>query len=151
MPVYDYGCTSCGRSVEVLHGVHATGPEVCEVCGGRMRKLVSAPAVVFKGSGWAKKDARDGARQRSKAAAGRDDGGEGVAAAAQAGDKGSGTGDASSSGAKDTGGSDTGGSKDGGGSKESGGSSGRNGSETGSSASKRSADPGHRPKASASD
>jgi putative FmdB family regulatory protein len=144
MPVYDYACTSCGRSVEVLHGVHVTGPEVCDVCGGRMRKLVSAPAVVFKGSGWAKKDARDGARQRSKAAAGGDEGGDGVAAAAAGGDKGSGSGDASSSGAKDTGAAD-------GASKPSGRSSGQGGSETGSSASKRSAAAGHGPKSSASD
>jgi putative FmdB family regulatory protein len=69
MPIYEYACTACGRSVEVVHGVHAAGPEVCEVCGGRMRKLVSTPSIHFKGSGWAKKDARDGARQRAEAGA----------------------------------------------------------------------------------
>lgn len=74
MPIYEYACTACGRSVEVVHGVHAAGPEVCEACGGRMRKLLSTPSIHFKGSGWAKKDARDGARQR--AGAGARDGGE---------------------------------------------------------------------------
>ena len=65
MPTYEYGCTECGRVFEVLHGVHATGPERCEVCGGALRKLISAPAIHFKGSGWAGKDARDSVRARS--------------------------------------------------------------------------------------
>jgi putative FmdB family regulatory protein len=56
MPRYDYVCQSCGRSVEVIHGVHSPGPSQCQHCGGEMRKLLSAPAIVFKGSGWAKKD-----------------------------------------------------------------------------------------------
>jgi putative FmdB family regulatory protein len=58
VPAYDYQCTECGRTVEVIHGVHAHGPKTCEVCGGTMRKLMSTPAIVFKGTGWAKKDAR---------------------------------------------------------------------------------------------
>ncbi len=65
MPVYDYACTQCGRTVEVTHGVHAHGPSVCEVCGGQMRKLLSTPAIVFKGSGWAKKDAQAASHARS--------------------------------------------------------------------------------------
>jgi len=58
VPLYDYMCTNCERTVEVMHGVHAHGPKTCEYCGGPMRKLLSPPAIVFKGSGWAKKDAR---------------------------------------------------------------------------------------------
>ena len=57
MPIYDYVCEA-GHRVEVRHGVHAEGPTVCEVCGRPLRKAVSAPAIVFKGSGWAKVDAR---------------------------------------------------------------------------------------------
>jgi len=57
MPLYDYRCTECGREVEVMHGIHGTGPETCEICGGAMRKALSSPAIHFKGSGWAKKDA----------------------------------------------------------------------------------------------
>lgn len=60
MPIYDYACQSCGRRIEVMHGVNAAGPDACEQCGGQMRKLLSPPAIVFKGSGWAKKDARAG-------------------------------------------------------------------------------------------
>ena len=59
MPLYDYSCADCGHEIEVRHGVHDPGPESCERCGGRMRKLMSSPSIVFKGSGWAKKDAHD--------------------------------------------------------------------------------------------
>ena len=59
MPLYDYECRNCGHRVEVLHGVNDSGPATCELCGGQMRKLINQPAIVFKGSGWAKKDARD--------------------------------------------------------------------------------------------
>ena len=57
MPLYDYRCTACAREVEVMHGIDAPGPDACEACGGPMSKLLSSPAIHFKGSGWAKKDA----------------------------------------------------------------------------------------------
>jgi putative FmdB family regulatory protein len=55
MPLYDYVCAN-GHIVEVMHGVNDSGPAKCERCGAEMRKLLSTPAIVFKGSGWAKKD-----------------------------------------------------------------------------------------------
>jgi len=70
MPLYDYQCLSCGHIVEVLRGVNDPGPQHCERCGGAMRKLMSAPAIVFKGSGWAKKDARSASDARSAKPAG---------------------------------------------------------------------------------
>lgn len=57
MPTYDYRCSACGREVEVMHGINDRGPAACEACGGPMSKLLSPPAIHFKGSGWAKKDA----------------------------------------------------------------------------------------------
>jgi putative FmdB family regulatory protein len=58
MPIYDYVCTACGRRDEVWHGINESGPDTCGTCGGRMRKALSPPAIHFKGSGWAKVDAR---------------------------------------------------------------------------------------------
>jgi putative FmdB family regulatory protein len=58
MPIYEYVCSACGRRVDVIHGIHGQGPATCEVCGGAMRKALTAPAIHFKGSGWAKKDAK---------------------------------------------------------------------------------------------
>src|SRR6188472_2933528 len=82
MPIYDYRCTSCGRSVEVVHSIAGTGPVTCDVCGGAMKKLVSTPAIHFKGSGWAKKDARSAPSGSVGTTAGAKDGasGEGKAA-----------------------------------------------------------------------
>jgi putative FmdB family regulatory protein len=59
MPIYDYVCHHCGHRFEVIHGLHAEGPGTCPVCGStEVRKGFVAPTVVFKGTGWAKKDRR---------------------------------------------------------------------------------------------
>jgi putative FmdB family regulatory protein len=55
VPRYDYSCEN-EHVVEVLHGVNEPGPARCAQCGRPMRKLISRTAIVFKGSGWAKKD-----------------------------------------------------------------------------------------------
>lgn len=66
MPVYDYTCAACGRRFEVLHGVHAEGPTECPLCGkGPVRKAITAAAVHYRGSGWAKKE-RHAAASSSK-------------------------------------------------------------------------------------
>ena len=66
MPVYEYVCTVCGHTTEVIHGINAAGPAQCDECGGALRKLLSPPAIVFKGSGWAKKDARSSGARASR-------------------------------------------------------------------------------------
>jgi putative FmdB family regulatory protein len=59
MPLYDYDCSACGRRFEVVHGVQIAGPTVCPICGkGPIRKAISAAAVHYKGTGWAKKERR---------------------------------------------------------------------------------------------
>jgi len=59
MPLYDYDCLACGRRIEVVHGVHAPGPTHCPNCGGGpLKKAITAAAVHFKGTGWAKRDRR---------------------------------------------------------------------------------------------
>jgi putative FmdB family regulatory protein len=58
MPIYDYVCGACSTTTEVVHGIHDEGPRFCPACGvkGRMKKAFAPPTIVFKGSGWAKKD-----------------------------------------------------------------------------------------------
>jgi putative FmdB family regulatory protein len=63
MPLYDYVCANCGHEVEIMHSVHGDGPTACPVCGGPMKKAIVAPAVHFKGSGWARKE-RSGSSSR---------------------------------------------------------------------------------------
>ena|SRR5689334_15949922 len=68
MPIYDYHCSNCGQTTEVIHGIDAPAPRFCPVCGaeGTLRKAFAAPAVLFKGSGWAKKDRSSSGGSRSK-------------------------------------------------------------------------------------
>jgi putative FmdB family regulatory protein len=53
MPVYEYECGSCGGRFEAVQKF--SDPEVseCLLCKGRnVRKVLSTPAFVLKGSGW---------------------------------------------------------------------------------------------------
>lgn len=74
MPTYDYSCSACHFTLEVIHGIYEPGPRFCPNCGveGTMRKGFNTPAVHFKGTGWAKKDrsatASSGKAGNSKAA-----------------------------------------------------------------------------------
>jgi len=81
MPAYDYLCAACGRRFEVTHGVHEAGPTSCPLCGkGPVRKAISAPAVHYRGSGWAKKErrpARTSSDQDAKPVADKASGGDG--------------------------------------------------------------------------
>lgn len=52
MPIYEYQCQACGVRTEVLQRFADPPLSECPQCGGSMRKLVSAPAIQFKGSGW---------------------------------------------------------------------------------------------------
>jgi len=94
MPTYDYVCPN-GDRFEVIHGVTAEGPTICPICGASpVRKAFSAPSIVFKGSGWAKKDrsatskpaassaSSDGSPKTTDAAGAKTDGGDGAKPAA---------------------------------------------------------------------
>ena len=75
MPLYDYDCAACGRRFEAIHGVYSDPPPACPLCGsGPVRKAIGAPAVHYKGSGWAKKERRAKPASASATAA---EGGEG--------------------------------------------------------------------------
>jgi putative FmdB family regulatory protein len=52
MPLYEYECTQCKRHTEKIQKF--SDPEItqCPHCGGLLERVVSAPAISFKGSGW---------------------------------------------------------------------------------------------------
>lgn len=52
MPIYEYRCRACGRRIEKIQSFSAEPLKVCEACGGELERLVSPPAIQFKGSGW---------------------------------------------------------------------------------------------------
>ena len=110
MPLYDYECAACGRRFEVFHGVHADGPTSCPLCGkGPVRKVITAAAVHYRGSGWAKKERRSAAASRSGGEGGSGEGGKDEASKGDSskGD-GSGEGAAAAKGGSSSGGSGSG-------------------------------------------
>ncbi len=53
MPLYEYLCGSCGKRTEVIQSFREKPLKICPHCGKKtLKKLLSAPAIQFKGSGW---------------------------------------------------------------------------------------------------
>lgn len=52
MPLYEYQCDDCGNRFERIQKYSDPPVEKCPKCGGVVRKLISSPAIQFKGSGW---------------------------------------------------------------------------------------------------
>ncbi len=71
MPLYEYECESCGATFEVIQKFSDHSVDTCRACGGKVRRLLSAPAIQFKGTGWYITDyARKGAGGSDKEKAG---------------------------------------------------------------------------------
>ena len=86
MPLYEYQCDKDGR-FEVIRKFSDPALKKCPKCGGPIQKLLSAPAIQFKGTGWyvtdyAKKSGGDGAKGKE----GDKGGSEATASSAAAGD-----------------------------------------------------------------
>src|SRR5262245_63351504 len=53
MPLYEYQCEKCAHRFEVIQKFSDAPIEVCPKCGsGPVVKLLSSPAIQFKGTGW---------------------------------------------------------------------------------------------------
>lgn len=52
MPLYEYKCIKCASVLEVIQKVSDPPPKECPECRGRLKKVLSAPAIQFKGSGF---------------------------------------------------------------------------------------------------
>ncbi|WP_447976770.1 FmdB family zinc ribbon protein [Candidatus Nitrospira bockiana] len=52
MPIYEYLCQSCSHRFEVKQKFDDPPLSTCTRCGQPVQKLISAPAIMFKGSGW---------------------------------------------------------------------------------------------------
>ena len=80
MPLYEYRCEACGHQFEVIRKFSDPPLATCASCGGApVVKLLSSPAIQFKGEGWyitdyARKDQK--AREKTDTAAAESKGGE---------------------------------------------------------------------------
>lgn len=52
MPLYDYKCHRCGEIFEVRQRFADETLKVHDECGGELERLISVPALQFKGTGW---------------------------------------------------------------------------------------------------
>jgi putative FmdB family regulatory protein len=52
MPLYEYQCDACGHRFEVIQKFSDPLVDTCPKCGSPVRKLMSSPAIQFKGSGF---------------------------------------------------------------------------------------------------
>lgn len=91
MPLYEYRCKACGHRFEKIQTFSAPDEKECPVCKGEVERLISAPAVQFKGSGFYSTDygtkpsapkSAEGAKTDG-AGAGGSDGGKAAAASSE--------------------------------------------------------------------
>lgn len=77
MPLYEYECQKCGGRFEEIRKFSDDPLTVHDDCGGELRKLISAPAIQFKGSGFYINDyARAGKSEWKDGGGKKDDGGK---------------------------------------------------------------------------
>jgi putative FmdB family regulatory protein len=75
VPLYEYECEKCGKHFEKIEKMGGPHLKKCPSCSGRVERLMSAPAIQFKGSGWYVTDyARSSNRGAEKSDAGGDSG-----------------------------------------------------------------------------
>jgi putative FmdB family regulatory protein len=52
MPLYEYECTACHKHTEKIQKFSDPEITLCPSCGGKLERVISAPAIAFKGGGW---------------------------------------------------------------------------------------------------
>jgi putative FmdB family regulatory protein len=52
LPTYEYRCTKCGHHYEKREGFDAPARQRCSRCGAEARRVIHAPPILFKASGF---------------------------------------------------------------------------------------------------
>jgi putative FmdB family regulatory protein len=52
VPLYEYKCLKCGRKTEKIENVDGPHLKKCPHCAGKVERVLSPPAIQFKGAGW---------------------------------------------------------------------------------------------------
>ena len=69
MPVYEYACNACGNRFELRQGFDSKPKAKCPKCGKIAPRMISAPPIVFKGSGFYNTDYKNGTGAKPSEAA----------------------------------------------------------------------------------
>ena len=71
MPIYEYHCKACDNTMEFIQKFSDAPKTECKICGaeGTLNKIVSSPAIQFKGEGWYLTDYSDKGKKIKKEAA----------------------------------------------------------------------------------
>jgi putative FmdB family regulatory protein len=73
MPIYEYGCRSCGHTLEALQKLADKPLRKCPECDKPgLKRLMSAPAFRLKGGGWYETDFKSGDEKKRNLADGGD-------------------------------------------------------------------------------
>jgi putative FmdB family regulatory protein len=70
LPLYEYRCKQCGHQFEKIQSFSAPEEKECPVCHGEVERLISAPAIQFKGAGWYVNDYAGKGKAKSGSSAG---------------------------------------------------------------------------------
>jgi|SRR6218665_319700 len=56
MPIYEYACSSCEKTIDVLQKTSDPAPETCSACGAQtsLSRVMSRSSFQLKGGGWYK-------------------------------------------------------------------------------------------------
>ena len=76
MPTYEYRCTVCGCQYERREGFDAPASQKCPRCGAESRRVLYAPPILFKGSGFYVTDNRKSGLAGSSTGSGSNGDGE---------------------------------------------------------------------------
>lgn len=77
VPIYEYECGKCHHRFEIIQRFSDRPLKKCDKCGGPVHKVLSAPALVFKGAGWYATDYANPDRKKAMKAERDGDGGNG--------------------------------------------------------------------------
>jgi putative FmdB family regulatory protein len=70
VPIYEYECESCDERFELMQKFSDKPVKKCPKCGGAVHKVLSAPALHFKGTGWYATDYASPERKKAQKADG---------------------------------------------------------------------------------
>lgn len=71
MPLYQYGCATCGAQLERRQRFNDPALTECPSCRGRLVRMIQPPGIIFKGTGWYCTDHRPKPEAAKSGATGR--------------------------------------------------------------------------------